>query len=89
MEISQRAVSWMGHGKNRTRKQKTYESRNRLNVGNSENGGLAYVDAGWHDNSNDNLGFRVLAVLQRTDFNHPPTILPISRSSPVRAKYLL
>ncbi len=41
----------------------TCESRNRLYVGYSERGGLAYVGAGWLDHSYDNLGFRVLAVL--------------------------
>lgn len=43
--------------------EKTYESENRLIVGNSENGGLANVNRNWHDNRNDNIAFRVLAVL--------------------------
>ena len=52
------AMSWMGQS-NTERGSKTYESENRLNVGNSENVGLANVNDNWHDN----IGFRVLAVL--------------------------
>lgn len=55
-----------------------YKSDNRLIVGNAENGGLADVNNNWHDNVNNNIGFRVLAVLHRffpatnhfSDFNN-------------------
>lgn len=71
----------MGQG-NTGRGSKTYDADNRLIVGNSDNGGLADVNNDWHDNRNDNIAFRVLAVLYPSDFSHPPTIFPISRSSP-------
>ena len=35
----------------------------RLLVGDSEGGGLAYVDDDWHGSACDRTGFRVLAVL--------------------------
>lgn len=42
---------------------KTYGSDNRIIVGNFDNGGLADVNNDWPDNSNENVAFRVLAVL--------------------------
>lgn len=56
---------------------KTYGDDNRLIVGNRDNGGLADVNYNWHDNRNDNIGFRVLAVPYAMR-NHPPTNFPIS-----------
>lgn len=43
---------------------KIHGDDNRLIVGNRDNGGLADVNYNWHDNANDNIGFRVLAVLR-------------------------
>src|SRR3989338_9307634 len=65
---------------------KTYGSENRLIVGNVENGGLADVNRNWHDKTNDNIGFRVLAVLYPVFFIHPPSIFPSSCKSAWRAK---
>ena len=46
------------------RQKDCYGSRNRLIVGNRDNGGLADVNRNWRDNRNDNVGFRVLAILK-------------------------
>lgn len=51
------------------RGRKIYESDNRLIVGNRENGGLADVNRNWHSNRNDNIGFRVLAVLCKNSYS--------------------
>lgn len=55
-------VLWKDRGNN-GRGRKTCGSDNRLIVGNRDNGGLADVNRNWHDNRNDNIGFRALAVL--------------------------
>lgn len=63
---------------------------NRLNGGNSDNGGLANVNANHVDNRNDNTGFSPLIVsYSLTVLIHPPSILPISRHCETICWYLL
>ncbi len=59
----------MGGLRQKGRGSKTYESDNRLIAGNRENGGLSDVNRNWHDNRNDNIGFRVLAVLCENSYS--------------------
>ena len=62
-----------------------YESDNRLIAGNAKNGGLADVNNNWHNNENDNIGFRVLAVLSRLfpTANHLPNFCQLQFSGQI------
>ena len=62
---------------------KTYGDDDRLIMGNRDNGGLGDVNDNWHDNTNDNIGFRVLAVLY-VFLIQPPIRLPILCNSVCR-----
>src|SRR3989344_371097 len=64
--------------------------RNRLNGGNSDNGGLANVNDWNASNRNDNIGFRLqIAPYPLTVLIQPPNILPISKVWKASGWYLL
>lgn len=63
---------------------------NRLNGGNSDNGGLSNVNNWQSDDRNDNIGFRLqIALYSLIALIQPPSILPISKSWEARVWYLL
>lgn len=63
MGIDYRRLPNLGSTKSWEWCENSYGSDSHLVFGDSENGGLAAVDGGWHDLERDYIGFRVLAVL--------------------------